>query len=142
MFRCSNTRQVIIGRPLHSARAQHERLSKVLALPVFSSDAPPPSPTATMRSDRPLVGRGRSPPPTTLCSRHRYRRSAVDPHRVLSPDGDGLSGGGGAYIRRARQSGVAGGTSCRSGAAAGLHFSPVAVSIASGGGRDHVRPRR
>lgn len=32
-------RRLIIGSPLHSARAMHERLPKFLALPVFSSDA-------------------------------------------------------------------------------------------------------
>ena len=32
-------RRLLFGRPLHSARQKHERLSKFLALPVFSSDA-------------------------------------------------------------------------------------------------------
>lgn len=32
-------RRTLIGRPLPTARAQHERLSKIVALPVFSSDA-------------------------------------------------------------------------------------------------------
>ena len=32
-------RRLLIGRPLHSEQAHHEKLSKVLALPVFASDA-------------------------------------------------------------------------------------------------------
>ncbi|MHB0912807.1 MAG: APC family permease [Armatimonadota bacterium] len=32
-------KRIIIGSPLHSSRAKHERLSKIVALPVFASDA-------------------------------------------------------------------------------------------------------
>src|SRR5262249_16519797 len=32
-------RRLLIGRPLETARARHERLPKILALPVFASDA-------------------------------------------------------------------------------------------------------
>lgn len=32
-------RRILFGRPLHTSRQKHERLSKFLALPVFSSDA-------------------------------------------------------------------------------------------------------
>lgn len=40
-------RRLLIGSPLHSARAMHERLPKIIALPVFASDAMSSSAYAT-----------------------------------------------------------------------------------------------
>ena len=97
-------KRLIVGKPMPLAQARHERLSKTVALAVFSSDALSSVAYATEEILLVLVLAGAAAAAPARADRARHRRAARGRRRLVPADHPRLSGGRRLLHRGARQS--------------------------------------
>ena len=134
----TKVKRLLIGHPLTTASAAHERLTKVKALAVLSSDALSSVAYATEEILRVLAGCGRTGGAAMSACRSAAAIIALLDHRrhLLPADDQGLPHGGGSYI--VAKDNLGDGPALTAGAALLAAYTlTVAVSIAAvGGGTD------